>query len=118
MVWMAVLALPAAPAVLEVVGGALEAPILDQALDELADSRIELIKEYSSTYGNVSDEQASKLGKKWIEVLAEREVHELLRSINELLSRPARVGAQRRAAPRTRTTASHTCPAPPPTCLG
>jgi Spy/CpxP family protein refolding chaperone len=45
----------------------------DEALDQLADSRIKLIKEYSSIYGNVSDEQASRLGKKWIDLLAERE---------------------------------------------
>ena len=45
----------------------------DEALDKLADSRIKLIKEYSSIYGNVSDEQASSLGKKWIDLLAERE---------------------------------------------
>ncbi|MGB3563588.1 MAG: hypothetical protein WBH75_11025 [Thermoanaerobaculia bacterium] len=46
----------------------------DEALDKLADSRIKLIKEYSSIYGSVSDEQASKLGKKWIDLLAEREM--------------------------------------------
>jgi len=45
----------------------------DEALDKLADSRIQLIKEYSSVYGAVSDEQAARLGKKWIDLLAERE---------------------------------------------
>jgi hypothetical protein len=45
----------------------------DQALDELADSRIQLIKEYSSIYGSISDEKAAELGGRWIDLLAKRE---------------------------------------------
>jgi hypothetical protein len=46
----------------------------DEALDKLADSRIELIKEYSSVYGAVSDEQAAKLGQKWIDMQIAKEL--------------------------------------------
>jgi hypothetical protein len=45
----------------------------DQALDELADKRIQLIKEYSGVYADISDEKAAELGGSWLDVLAERE---------------------------------------------
>ena len=45
----------------------------DQALDKLADSRIQLIKEYSGLYSNISDEKALELGKRWLDRLTERE---------------------------------------------
>jgi hypothetical protein len=45
----------------------------DQALDKLADRRIQLIKEYSGVYADISDEKAAELGDSWLDVLAERE---------------------------------------------
>lgn len=44
-----------------------------QALDKLADKRIQLIKEYSGVYADISDEKAAELGDTWLDVLAERE---------------------------------------------
>ena len=45
----------------------------DEELDKLADSRIKLINEYSGVYSDISDEKAAELGKKWLDLLANRE---------------------------------------------